>query len=684
MNIQSRWRAIHPHWLICTGLFYAFAAGSTPACSAAPPTVKVGVARVDVTPRTPVVLAGYGGRTTEHEGIDTPLWARAMVIGDTDPVAIVVLDNCGITDALRNQLATRLASRGIPKSHLVVAATHTHNAPSLEGYAAIVWAGRTNELQDAHVRQYTAYALDQMESAVMQAHASRIPMSLSWMRGRVTFGGNRRVLRQGNWAGFGFQRSGPVDHSLPVLVARDLQGKVRGVWANYACHCTTVGARNRVGGDWAGFANREIEAAFPQAVSLMTIGCGADVGPQPSGSLQVAEQHGQSIAQEVRRLLMDPGQPLTGPPQVTERRIALPLAKPQTPEYWEQQLGSGGFQGALARAVVEKIKQTGAVPSTVDYPLAMWKFDDDLAVVFLAGEVVVDYAVRLNRELDWRRLWITAWANAMPGYIPSRRILEEGGYEADFSQIYYAQPSRYAPTVEDQLVREVVDMAGPSFLPAKDQPPAPFHTLPSNEALTKKRLAAWAQAEKPPAEQAIFERVLQLIGTSQPAFDGKTVQGGEDTEWHNYSGDFGPRQFIRQTQAGHEIRWKTPATAKQNGPLTLCFLGGLGWESEPQTEGFGLSIDGQETIRFDVTRQATRWSTPDGTVELLYLPTWKSDVDSAGYFFLTLPAARRSADQPIALAVRSLSGNSKRWFAIDLEPKLAAKIKLLRDLLKNN
>ena len=43
---------------------------------------RIGVAKVDVTPKGPVVLAGYGGRTTEHEGIDTKLWARAMVMGN--------------------------------------------------------------------------------------------------------------------------------------------------------------------------------------------------------------------------------------------------------------------------------------------------------------------------------------------------------------------------------------------------------------------------------------------------------------------------------------------------------------------------------------------------------------------------------------------------------------------------
>ena len=118
----------------------------------------------------------------------------------------------------------------------------------------------------------------------------------------MSFGGNRRILGDGKWAGFGFQRNGPVDHSLPVLAARDADGKVRAIWANYACHCTTVGSRNHVGGDWAGYANQRIEEKFGSAVALMTIGCGADIGPQPSGSLKDADRHGLSIAEEVQSL----------------------------------------------------------------------------------------------------------------------------------------------------------------------------------------------------------------------------------------------------------------------------------------------------------------------------------------------------------------------------------------------
>ena len=121
--------------------------------------VQVGVAKVDVTPKEPVVLAGYGGRTKEFDGIDSSLWARCMVIGIHAPAVIVVVDNCGVPGKLRSLLAKRLSKRGIPEKNLVVAATHTHNAPNLRGYAPILWAGRASPDQEKGIDNYTNFLM---------------------------------------------------------------------------------------------------------------------------------------------------------------------------------------------------------------------------------------------------------------------------------------------------------------------------------------------------------------------------------------------------------------------------------------------------------------------------------------------------------------------------------------------
>ena len=635
-------------------------------------TVSVGVSKVDVTPDMPVLLAGYGGRTTEHEGIDTSLWARAMVIGDKNPVAIVVLDNCGISQIVTDRLAERLAKHGLNADQLVVAATHTHNAPTLISYAPIVWKGRTTKEQDDRVESYTRFVIEKMTQAVVGALAKREPMSLEWALGRATFGGNRRVISSGNWAGFGFQRNAPVDHSLPVLFAKDSKGDVRAVWANYACHCTTVGSRNRIGGDWAGYANTWIENEFGKAVSLMTIGCGADIGPQPSGTLAIAENHGKAIAEEAKRLFAQKTIKLTQVPSVITRRISLPLIKPKPRGYWEEQLKSGGFNHQLAKAMLARLDMTGEISDEVNYPLSVWKFGSELAVVFLAGEVVVDYSVRLKRELDWSRLWINGWANDMPGYIPSRRILLEGGYEADFSQVYYEQPGRYDPSVEDKLVNAVKEMVGLEFRPKPDQEPAPFHKSPSGESSTLSRLSNWVADSRSKDEKYLIQKLRQLVKFAQPSVANIKSDTHEETEWHNFAGDFVQRSFIRQQTLDMELKWDTPIVPGQNASTNIyVFTGGLGWQTEPETRGFLLSVQDEEKIEFDVTKKLSHWISKDGTVEMIYLPTWESGVDSGGFFFVSLISIPDDHQGFIEFSVRSLGNGSRRWFALDIkEPSL--------------
>ena len=304
---------------------------------------------------------------------------------------------------------------------------------------------------------------DRLEQVALDALAARKPAFLAWSQGAVTFGHNRRLLENGKWVGFvpadATESAGPVDHSLPVLRVTDLEGKLVGIVANYACHCTTTsGSYNAIHGDWAGSAQKALEADHPGVVALVTIGCGADVGPYPNGTLALAQEYGRQLAREVGRLLDGEWKPLA--PELVARRETIQVPLGQLPTREELQRQADGDQGALgardvARHFLGILDRDGALPPSFDYPLTTWTFGDDLAMVFLPGEVTVDYALRLKRELDGTRLWVTAYANGMPCYIGSRRLLDEGGYEVDSSMVSYGQPARLAPEAEDTIIDAV-------------------------------------------------------------------------------------------------------------------------------------------------------------------------------------------------------------------------------------
>ena len=85
-------------------------------------------------------------------------------------------------------------------------------------------------------------------------------------------------------------------------------------------------------------------------------------------------------------------------------------------------------------------------------------------MVFLPGEVVGDYSLRLKREFDAKRMWVNGYSNDAPAYIPSRRVLALGGYEGGGAMVYYDQPTRFATEVEELIVSAVRDVVPATFL----------------------------------------------------------------------------------------------------------------------------------------------------------------------------------------------------------------------------
>jgi Neutral/alkaline non-lysosomal ceramidase, N-terminal len=424
--------------------------------------VPVGVAVVDVTPDYPIRMVGYESRKTESAGIASRLKVRALAIGadgdaDRGPAVLVAVDNCAVGAKVNEEVAARLNRKAkLPRERFTVCSTHTHCAPGLSSGLDFIFSSPLPPDQRSRIERYTRELSDAIEKAALDALAARAPATLAWGQGRVGFAANRRVLKNGRWVGFGVNPNGPVDHSLPVLRATDAGGKVKAVLFGYACHCTTLGGEfNKICAEWTGYACDEIEKEAPGAIAVAIIGCGADANPEPRRNLDDAKAHGTAAGREVNRLVASTLTPLSGRIQSQLRKIELPLESLPARAKLEDQTKVAGATGFLARTLIERLDRGESLPTTVPYVVQTWCFGDEMAMVFLAGEVVVDYALRLKWEIDADRLWVAAYSNDVPCYIPSRRVLSEGGYEADFSMIYYGHPSRFAPATEDLIIQAV-------------------------------------------------------------------------------------------------------------------------------------------------------------------------------------------------------------------------------------
>jgi hypothetical protein len=155
--------------------------------------------------------------------------------------------------------------------------------------------------------------------------------------------------------------------------------------------------------------------------------------------------------------------PITGKLVCRTKRIELPFDSLPTRAEWEARVKTNDYAGSHARLNLARLDRGEKLPTTLSYMVQTWTFDDNLGMIFLPGEVVVDYSLRLKQEFDTSRLWINAYANDVPCYIPSERILKEGGYEGGGAMIYYDRPTRFAAGIEQRIIDAVHDILPKSF-----------------------------------------------------------------------------------------------------------------------------------------------------------------------------------------------------------------------------
>ena len=424
--------------------------------------VMVGTAKIDITPELPIHLSGFESRKIEATRAETRLFARALAIGSDEqkPAVLITLEVIGVGAETSEVVATALRRQhGIPRERLALSVIHTHTGPALSDVLPFMFASDLPTEETARIGRYTAELRVKLIQLATDALANRQLSHLAWAQGTVGFAAQRRVVVDGLWKSFGVTPEGPVDHAVPVLRVTGVDGAVRAVFLSYACHCTTLnGSDNYVHHDWAGDAAQRLEAKYPGAIALVALGCGADANPNPRGVPAVAE-HGSSLAQEVERLLggtMVPLGPLT---TAKYREVPLEFDRVVSREELQQRVQSKNRPAAYAASqFLQQLDSGRPLPTGLTLPVQTWTFGDDLTWVFLGGEVVSEYALRLRRELDGARLWINAYSNNVPCYIPSQRMYAERGYEVDGSMDYYGWPTRLAADTEDRVIAAVHDL----------------------------------------------------------------------------------------------------------------------------------------------------------------------------------------------------------------------------------
>ncbi len=384
---------------------------------------KAGAAKATITPRDHLWMAGYAARKKPADGIAQDLFAKALALEDHagQRAVIVTLDFIGVGRSLRDAVVARcLSDYQLAADAILFNASHTHCGPSLSIQDGV----------EEQLKQYRAELENTLVKIIGQAVERLAPARISYSQGRCGFAMNRRRPSEK-----GYQNrptfAGPVDHEVPVLAVQNAENKVIALAFGYACHATTVFSTTLAPaaptfmfhGDYPGFAQQALEQAYPDAVALFVNGCSGDQNPYPRNGefpgkqpLEMAEQHGKSLATAVVAGMQGGSRPIAGSIRAVTGEVTL-----------ERNEGKPDH----------------------NYLVQAMRLGDALTLVALGSETVVDYSLRLKHEIKSPAVWIAGYSNEMVGYVPSRRVAAEGGYEAGMN---------FKLDIEERIIKKVHDL----------------------------------------------------------------------------------------------------------------------------------------------------------------------------------------------------------------------------------
>jgi dienelactone hydrolase len=448
-------------WTTVLGMLFLF---SPPSAAA---QWKAGVAKLAITPEKPMWLSGYGGRTRPAEGKLTDLWAKALVLADEkgERAVLVTLDLVGIDRDVSARVCREIMSRQkLARDRIALCCSHTHSGPVVGDNLRSMYF--YDDAQDKLVREYTTVLEKKIVEVVDEAAKHMKPARLAWGVGKATIAVNRRNNREKDVPKLRAEGklSGPVDHDVPVLAVRDETGKLVAIVCGYACHATVLDGYEWCG-DWPGYAQIELEKRHPGATALYFAGCGGDQNPLPRRKVELAQEYGRAFAASVDEALAQRMQPIQGSLRATYSEIDVPFAKLPTRDEMEQAArGEDRYAAARAKRLLADLERNGTLRASYPYPIQAWQLGQStsdrapspgVTLVFLGGEVLVDYALLLKSAYRGQSTWVAAYSNDVMAYIPSRRVLREGGYEGSGAMLYYGLPSAWSESAEEQILAEV-------------------------------------------------------------------------------------------------------------------------------------------------------------------------------------------------------------------------------------
>jgi len=442
-------------WLLVTPV--AFVATHCPAASNS--GLQAAVAEVDITPPLGHRMAGYFNERLAT-GTHDPLKAKAIVLAqDTEKMALLFCDLLGVSLHVSTNARTRISAQtGIPASHILIAATHTHTGPLFDDVRRDFFheQARAKSGKDPHEEiYYPDFLVEKLVKVASEAHAKLAPATVSTgIAKREGLAFNRRYHMRDGRVVFNpgvlntniVKPAGPVDPSVGIVFVRDAaRDQPLGGLTVFACHCDTVGG-TEYGADYPHFLEQTLRgklgADYCSAFAAGTCGDLNHINVALKESLPrygITERIGSALGQTVLESL--PKLDRVTKPRLAVRSVTLQMPLQEvTPEQVraarEKMPSFDGNQlGFTERVEATKALDLAARGKTWPMEVQVFRLDNDTALVGLPGEIFCDLGLAIKAASPFKRTTVMSVCNDRPSYVPTKKAFAEGSYEVTNSRV---------------------------------------------------------------------------------------------------------------------------------------------------------------------------------------------------------------------------------------------------------
>jgi neutral ceramidase len=424
---------------------------------------QAGVAQTKITPKGAYWMGGYASRTKPSEGTDLDLRAKALALRDAKGtrMVIVTLDLLVVTPKIADAvLAGARARYGLDAANVLLNCSHTHCGPELRLYRESLH--NIPKPLAVKMGDYVEWLNGRLVDLIGEAIGNLKLARLNASQAEATFAINRRENRGAELdqrAAAGTLK-GPVDHQVPVLRVADAKDKTLVILFGYACH-NTIMSFFKTSGDYAGYAQKFIEEANPGAVAMFVMGAGGDQNPYPRRKAEHLPLHGRALADAVSRALKGKQTQVTSRLRVARHDARLKMQPAPDKDALEKQAKSKNqYDRWKALFLLGRINAGIRSASSYDLPVQAARLGDEILLVAMGGEVVVDYARRFKKEFGTSghgnpMMWFAGYSTDVSFYLPSLRVLKEGGYEGGQHMRYTQFTGPFTEDVEQRVFKSV-------------------------------------------------------------------------------------------------------------------------------------------------------------------------------------------------------------------------------------